>query len=111
MKKPLLQGLFFCGYSLANLWGGFFGRSAKPLWQTFLGLPKVEAHFAPIIFVETRSPFGKALSFAKEIKLCLSDIFGVFLHLDLSLCKRLTRKLPNDGPLVLSLTPMREKQP
>jgi hypothetical protein len=66
MKKPLMQGLFFCGYSLANLWGVFFlWRSAKPLWQTFLGLPKVEAHFAPIIFVETRSPFGKPFRIAK----------------------------------------------
>jgi hypothetical protein len=64
MKKPLMQGLFFCGYPLANLWGGFFGRSAKPLWQTFLGLPKFEAHFAPIIF-EARSLFGKPFRIAK----------------------------------------------
>jgi len=36
MEKPLMKGLFLWGYSLANL----------------SGLPKVEALFAPIIFVE-----------------------------------------------------------
>ena len=43
MKKPLMKGLFLWGYSLAM-------REA-PL-ANLLGLPKVEALFAPIIFVE-----------------------------------------------------------
>jgi hypothetical protein len=43
MEKPLMKGLFLWGYSLAM-------REA-PL-ANLSGLPKVEALFAPIIFVE-----------------------------------------------------------
>jgi hypothetical protein len=33
-----------------------------------LGLPKVEALFAPIIFVETRSPFGQSAQLCQRDK-------------------------------------------